>query len=56
METNKWKTTEEELPPNPRVDQIESMVKTIRETNVGLRKEVDTLKEKEKKEKDAGEI
>ena len=39
METNKWKTTEEELPPNPRVDQIESMVKTIRETIVGLRKE-----------------
>lgn len=48
METNKWKTTEEELPPNPMADQIESMIDIIKGTIVSLKKEVDVLKEKKK--------
>ena len=47
METDKWKTTEEELPPNPMADQIESMIDIIKGTIVSLKKEVDTLKETE---------
>jgi len=48
METNKWKTTEEELPPNPMVNQLESLIKTVKGTIVSLKKEVDVLKEKKK--------
>ena len=48
METNKWKTTEEELPPNPMADQIESMIDIIKGTIVSLKKEGDVLKEKKK--------
>ena len=48
METDKWKTTEEELPPNPMADQIESMIDIIKGTIVSLKKEVDGLKEKKK--------
>ena len=47
METNKWKTTEEELPPNPMVNQLESLIITVKVTIVSLKKEVDTLKETE---------
>jgi hypothetical protein len=47
METNKWKTTEEELPPNPMVNQLKSLIKTVKGTIVSLKKEVDTLKETE---------
>ncbi len=46
--TDKWKTTEEELPPNPMADQIESMIDIIKGTIVSLKKEVDVLKEKKK--------
>ena len=52
METNKWKTTDKELPPSPMVSQIESMIETIRGTIISLKKEVNTLKE-EQKETDA---
>jgi hypothetical protein len=48
METDKWKTTEEELPPNPMADQIESMIDIIKGTIVSLKKDVDGLKEKKK--------
>ena len=48
METNKWKTTEEELPPNPMADQIESMIDIIKGTIGSLKNEVDDLKEKKK--------
>ena len=48
METDKCKTTEEELPPNPMADQIESMIDIIKGTIVSLKKEVDGLKEKKK--------
>lgn len=48
---NRWKTTEEEIPPNPNITVAENLIETLTETIKKLNTEVGKLEEKIKEEK-----
>ena len=51
MEPNRWKTTEEELPPNPNITIAEKLILTLNDTLDKLNQEVEKLEQKLKEEK-----
>ena len=51
METeNKWKTTEEEIPPNPNITSAEMLIKTLTKTVDDLNTEIEKLEQRLDKE------
>ena len=48
---NKWKTTKDEMPPNPNITMAEQLISTLNDTLDKLNKEVNNLEQKLKEEK-----
>jgi predicted RNase H-like nuclease (RuvC/YqgF family) len=47
---NRWKTTEEEIPPNPHVETAENLIEILTKSVNNLKKEVEKLEQKLKEE------
>ncbi len=47
---NRWKTTEEEIPPNPNITSAEMLIKTLTKTVDDLNTEIEKLEQRLDKE------